>query len=335
MIVGGVLASPPPTVGGISPARTAVKAPQRNSTPRSPQVMRKVTRQAERGRSEIESGHAAAATPKVFVVQCDNSTDCTLPLQSALDNATADVVFVPGRASVWHTRPLQLNRSNVELRLGPGTVLQARRGFFHGADDMVLVVKSATNVSITGDGHTSAIRMWRIDYRNVSLYSKAEWRHGVGVYDTALFTISGVTIAETGGDGIYLNGVTNATVRNVTTVGAYDTFSHLFSSAFVKIALCCTYLSYWLYWCKLKPVLSTVVLCVARVCCCRRCAATGALVSGRGHSFSLLCLRARANTHALLHTHTHTRTRARAHTHTRAHTHKHTHTHSGTATACR
>jgi hypothetical protein len=172
--------------------------------------------------AEESRGMPQKMTRKVLVVKCDNTNDCTLPLQAALDDATADVVLVPGRASsVWHTRPLQINRSNVELRLGVGAVLQARRGFFHGTDDMVLVVRSATNVSITGDGRTSAIRMWRIDYRNTSLYSKAEWRHGVGVYDATNLTISGITIAETGGDGIYLKGVTNGIVRNVTTIGAY------------------------------------------------------------------------------------------------------------------
>jgi hypothetical protein len=172
--------------------------------------------------AEESRGMPQKMTRKVLVVKCDNTNDCTLPLQAALDDATADVVLVPGRASsVWHTRPLQINRSNVELRLGVGAVLQARRGFFHGTDDMVLVVRSATNVSITGDGRTSAIRMWRIDYRNTSLYSKAEWRHGVGVYDATNLTISGITIAETGGDGMYLKGVTNGVVRNVTTIGAY------------------------------------------------------------------------------------------------------------------
>ena len=154
-------------------------------------------------------------------MQCDNTTDCTEPLQAALSDHTVDVVFVPGREAVWPTRPLLLNRSGVELRLGAGAVLQARRGFYHNTDDMLLTIKGATNVIITGDGVSSAIRMWRIDYRNSSLYSEAEWRHGIGVYDTVSLTMSGFTIAETGGDGIYLNGVSNVLIRNVTTVGAY------------------------------------------------------------------------------------------------------------------
>lgn len=159
--------------------------------------------------------------PRLLTVQCDNTTDCTEPLQAALNDHEVDVVFVPGREAVWPTRPLFLNRSGVELRLGAGAVLQARRGFYHGTDDMLLTIKGAANVMITGDGVSSAIRMWRIDYRNSSLYSKAEWRHGIGVYDTVSLTMSGFTIAETGGDGIYLNAVSGVLIRNITTVGAY------------------------------------------------------------------------------------------------------------------
>lgn len=128
-------------------------------------------------------------------------SDCTAALQAGLDDATARHVVIG--AGEWQTQPLRLNRSDVVLELAPGSVLQAVRGKYHGGDDTVLTVgPGARNVTVLGAG--ASIRMWRTDYRNLSLYSKAEWRAGVQFLDSSDVTLTGLTIEETGGDGVCL-----------------------------------------------------------------------------------------------------------------------------------
>ena len=172
---------------------------------------------------------SAAPQREAAEVRCSNTTDCTEAIQAALDDPTQRHVVLPaagsglptssGGETLWITRPLRLNRSDVVFELRPGVVLQARRGFFHGHSDTVLKVSKASNISIVGPG--AAIRMWRVDYRNLSLYSKAEWRAGLSVYSGERVSISGLTIAETGGDGVYIEGLKTGSVTNVTTDGCY------------------------------------------------------------------------------------------------------------------
>jgi hypothetical protein len=167
----------------------------------------------------VTSDAAVSRTAAEMTIKCTNVTDCTEPLQRALDDPAARRIIVPRQPVVWQTRPLLLNRSNVELRLEPGVVLQARRGFFHGRSACLLRIGDAHNITISGAG--AFMRMWRVDYCNEKLYSKAEWRSGIEVFDSHNVSISGVSIAETGGDGILLDNCTGCLVRNVTTSGAF------------------------------------------------------------------------------------------------------------------
>ena len=50
--------------------------------------------------------------------------------------------------------------------------------------------------------------------------SKAEWRSGIEVFDSKSLSIADLEIAETGGDGILLDGCTGCTVRKVNWKGA-------------------------------------------------------------------------------------------------------------------
>lgn len=130
-----------------------------------------------------------------------NAEDSTAALQAALDAATAPtaayVLISPG---VWKTRPLFVG-SNTSVVFEPGAILEAVRGSFHGVADALLTVSAASNVSIRGAG---TLRMWRDDYANRSLYSKAEWRHTVNILDSERVSISGLALNMSGGDGIYI-----------------------------------------------------------------------------------------------------------------------------------
>ena len=83
----------------------------------------------------------------------------------------------------------------------------------------LLTIEGTSNVSLQGPG---SIRMRREDYANVSRgYTKGEWRHGLSLNNNFNLTVEHLTVAHTGGDGVYVKGLTESRLRNVTTTGAY------------------------------------------------------------------------------------------------------------------
>lgn len=100
-----------------------------------------------------------------------------------------------------------------ELVLEKGVVLQALRGAYQSTGDCLFSVADKKNVAITGQGAT--LRMWRGDYARPP-YKKSEFRHAINIHGCDGVRITGLTIAESGGDGIYLGvSVRNKTNRDV------------------------------------------------------------------------------------------------------------------------
>eukprot|EP01051_Picozoa_sp_SAG22_P002073 SAG22_NODE_88_length_21409_cov_11.207180_10_plen_69_part_00 len=58
--------------------------------------------------------------------------------------------------------------------------------------------------------------MQRQDYANVSLFSRAEWRHTLRLSAVDNVKIVGLTLEESGGDGAYINaGSSNVRLEKV------------------------------------------------------------------------------------------------------------------------
>ena len=138
--------------------------------------------------------------------------DATASLQAAIDSG-AEKVIVEDMKNPWIVRPIKL-ASNQELVLAKGVVLLAKRGEFKDANACLLSASGKRNIRVTGPGAT--LRMWRDDY-NGAPYEKAEWRHAISIRSCTNVNITGLTIVESGGDGIYLgvsrDGVTNTNVE--------------------------------------------------------------------------------------------------------------------------
>ena len=84
----------------------------------------------------------------------DTPTDCTNPLQAALNNSSASAVTFPAGTAI--TRPLFLHSSNRVVRFRAGAVLLAMRWQYVGVTDRMLTVSEASNVSLLGTpGSTS------------------------------------------------------------------------------------------------------------------------------------------------------------------------------------
>jgi hypothetical protein len=156
---------------------------------------------------EVQSGQRKVANAAWWGFQAEESTAA---LQAAIDSG-AEKVIVEKMPSPWIVNKIQL-ASNQELYFEPGVVVQAKKGAFHGKSDALFTARDKANVKLTGYGAT--LRMQRDDYDGPD-YSHAEWRHALTLHGCTNVTVLGLTLAESGGDGIYLGSSRGQTNRNV------------------------------------------------------------------------------------------------------------------------
>ncbi|MFQ5808358.1 MAG: right-handed parallel beta-helix repeat-containing protein [Armatimonadota bacterium] len=139
-------------------------------------------------------------------------SDATRTLQSAIDSG-AKKVIVENMGAPWIVDKIQL-ASNQEIVFADGVIVEAKKGAFKGGGDCLFTASLKEKVTLTGYGAT--FRMHRADYDGPD-YEKAEWRHVLSIRSCRNVCVHGLTLAESGGDGIYLGvaqeGVTNTRVH--------------------------------------------------------------------------------------------------------------------------
>ncbi|MCK5804531.1 MAG: right-handed parallel beta-helix repeat-containing protein [Lentisphaeria bacterium] len=140
-------------------------------------------------------------------------TDSTVALQDAI-NSGASKLIIDNVGRTWITRPL-FAASNQEIFFEKGVVIEAKKGEFKGGNDTLLTVSLKENVILNGYGAT--LRMHRADYDDPKQYKRAEWRHTLSLRSARNVKVYGLTLALSGGDGIYLGvakrGVTNENIH--------------------------------------------------------------------------------------------------------------------------
>lgn len=159
-------------------------------------------REAPRGEdpaavAEVEAGKRAEARASWWGF---NPEESTRALQAAIDSKARKIV-VENMGSPWIIDEIML-RGDLEIVFEPGVVVQAKRGAFKGTNASLFKAVKAKNLTLRGPGAT--LRMWRDDYDDPQRYKKAEWRHVLSLHSCANVQILGLTLAESGGDGIYL-----------------------------------------------------------------------------------------------------------------------------------
>ena len=152
------------------------------------------------------SAPVAAGPVKVSSFGFDKE-DSTRFLQAALDSDASEIV-VDKMPSPWVTAPLK-GSSNKRIVFEDGVELVAKKGAFLGGGDHLMDFINCSNVTLTG---RATLRMHKADYQKPP-YPKSEHRHALNFYGCRNVTIEGLTIAESGGDGIYL-GQGNGPCRN-------------------------------------------------------------------------------------------------------------------------
>lgn len=134
--------------------------------------------------------------------------DSTKALQAAI-NSGAPKVIVDNVGRPWIVTPIEL-AGNQEVIFEKGVEVVAKKGEFKGTNDCLFRAVLKENITLTGYG--AVLRMQRSDYAGPE-YKKAEWRHVLQFKSCTNIRVLGLTLTESGGDGIYLGtgkpGVTN------------------------------------------------------------------------------------------------------------------------------
>ena len=162
--------------------------------------------------------------------------DATAALQAAIN--TGFNVWVPNVGTDWIVEPIFLTQSNQTILFEEGVVVAAKEGSFLGTHDYLFSNTTRANVRLEGYGAT--FRMRQQDYL-AAPYPPSEFRFGISSLGTNGFEIVGLTIENTGGDGIYLGDAGGSTysqnilIKDVTINNAFRNGISLISAANVTI----------------------------------------------------------------------------------------------------
>ena len=107
--------------------------------------------------AELKAGKRTDADVSWWV---EDTNDNTRALQSALDSG-AKRVIIPYKATPWVSGPLFL-RSNQEIILEKGAILQAKDADFHGINSKFINAEQVENVTLKG--YFATIKMNRARY---------------------------------------------------------------------------------------------------------------------------------------------------------------------------
>lgn len=147
--------------------------------------------------AEVEAGERAEARVTWWGFDPEDSTQY---LQEAIDSP-ASKLTVPDVGEPWVVEPILIERDDLELHFEPGVVVQAKRGSFRGRGDCLFLVRDCENIIFRGYGAT--FRMWKQDYWE-DPYRHSGWRHTLSLRGARDVQVLGLTLRESGGDGIYV-----------------------------------------------------------------------------------------------------------------------------------
>lgn len=166
------------------------------------------------GENEEAARLAAAGETDVAVASWwgFDPEDATDALQAAIDTG-APLVAVPKMQSEWNVRPIQLTQSNQTVLFETGAVVMAKQGEFHRRHDRLFNARMRENLTLVGYGATLAMR--REEYLSAP-YEPSGHRHALGLAGCRDVMVLGLTLRDSGGDGIYIGrGGGNRACENV------------------------------------------------------------------------------------------------------------------------
>lgn len=147
----------------------------------------------------IIGGHFNNLYASRIIVSSDigfDPIDNTNFLQFAFDETTEDTIVVDNVGLDWNTGPLRLERNDITIIFEEGVVLRALPGEFDIFESLINV-NDKSNINIIG--YKATFIMNKQEYVDLA---DSEFRHGISLNSATNIVIEGLTILDTGGDGI-------------------------------------------------------------------------------------------------------------------------------------
>ena len=120
-------------------------------------------------------------------------------IQKAIDTGD-DTIIIPKASKPWLVGDsIRIKKPNQKIIFKPGVVLQAQKGAFKNKTHSMIIVQ-ADNITLSG--YDATLKMRKADYQNPQLYQPSQFRHNIAVRGANNFTIEGLTLKDSGGDGI-------------------------------------------------------------------------------------------------------------------------------------
>jgi len=156
---------------------------------------------------EVLTGKRAVANAAWWGFDKDDSTAA---LQGAIDSGASKVI-VPYMGSDWIVRPINL-ASNQEIVFEPGVVVLAKKNEFKKKNDCLFRANDKSNITLRGYGAT--FKMRKKDYLKPT-YTASQSRMALALYGCENVNVFGLSLKESGGDGIYLGTWGKQPCRNI------------------------------------------------------------------------------------------------------------------------
>jgi polygalacturonase len=145
---------------------------------------------------EVLSGKRKVANAAWWGFDSDDSTSA---LQSVINSGATEII-IPHMGSPWVVRPILL-KSNQEIYIEPGVIIDAKKGEFNRTSDSLFRAEDKSNITLRGYGAT--LKMQKQDYMGPN-YEKGQWRMIINLAGCSNIKILGLTLKDSGGDGLYI-----------------------------------------------------------------------------------------------------------------------------------
>jgi hypothetical protein len=130
-----------------------------------------------------------------------NNINVTTALQNAIQSNN-DTIIIDLQSSNWKTGSLNFfNLTNKTIIFQKGVVVEAIPGLFNDIYACLFRFFNAQNVQLIGYGAT--LKMNKAEYATLG---NSEYRHSINIDRCNNFTVKGLTINESGGDGVFVGG---------------------------------------------------------------------------------------------------------------------------------
>ena len=145
----------------------------------------------------VEEGRLNKAMASWWGFDKNDSTAC---FQAAIDSGVPELV-VDRMSDPWTVTTLKAV-SNQRIIFEKGAEVRAMPGAFRDKKASLFVLSNVTNVTLSGYG--AVMRMRKADYMKAP-YARSEHRHILKIISSSHIRVEGLTLAESGGDGIYIS----------------------------------------------------------------------------------------------------------------------------------